>query len=131
MPNIEHKSRQKGRSNYFASLRFYLLIFICFLFTNNAIAQNYLTQLISIDVKGEKLSDVLNRISRSGNFYFSYSSSVIPKDSVISISVKGVSIEKVLNQLLKGDYEYKEAPNYVILRLAPNRLQLVSEDNLE
>lgn len=131
MPNIEHKSRQKRRANYSASLRFYLLIFICFLFTNNAIAQNYLTQLISIDVKDEKLSDVLDRISRSGNFYFSYSSSVIPKDSLVSISVKGVSIEEVLNKLLKGDYEYKEAPNYVILRLAPNRLQLVSEDNLE
>lgn len=131
MPNIEHRSRKKRRSNYFAQVRFCLLIFICFLFTSNVLAQNYLTQLISIDVKDEKLSDVLERISKVGNFYFSYSSSVIPKDSLISISVKETSIEEVLNKLLKGDYEYKEAPNYVILRLAPNRLQLVSEDNLE
>src|SRR5690606_40312884 len=116
MPNIELESRQERRANYFTSLRFYLLIFICFLFTNNAIAQNYLTQLISIDVKDERLGDVLDRISKSGNFYFSYSSSVIPKDSLISISTTGATIEEVLNQLLKGDYEYKEVPNYVILR---------------
>src|SRR5690554_2949491 len=105
MPNIEYRSRKKRRSNYFAQVKFYLLISICFLFASNVLAQNYLTQLMSIDVKDEKLSDVLDKISTSGNFYFSYSSSVIPKDSLITISAKQTSIEAILNKLLKGEYE--------------------------
>lgn len=131
MPNVEHQSRQRRRADYSVQIRFCFILLVCFLAIKKSIAQNYLTKLVSLDVKEEKLNYVLDEISQLGGFYFSYSSTVIPKDSVISISVKERSIEEVLNILLKGDYEYREAQNYIILRLAPNRLQLISEDHQE
>jgi len=129
MRNIQYKERQKRRKNYPSQIGIYLMFFVCSLFSKAAIAQNYLSSLITINAREQKLGEVLERISSIGGFYFSYSSSAIPKDSLVNVSVNQESVEKILNQLLKGDYEYKEAPNYIILRLAPNRLQLVSEEN--
>src|SRR5690606_40152653 len=69
---------------------------------------NYLSSLITINAREQKLGDVLERISSIGGFYFSYSSSAIPKDSLVNVSVNQESVEKILNQLLKGDYRSEE-----------------------
>lgn len=109
---------------------FFILTF-CLVFAEQIQAQHYLSRPITLDVKEEKLSDVLERIEKIGGFYFSYKSTIIQKDDLVFLSAQQSTIEEVLNKLLKGTYEYKEAPGYIILRLAPNRLQVIAEDNLD
>lgn len=130
MRDFRNQNEEKRRTDRTLQIRLFILLFFA-LFSLPSFAQNYLSTLVSIDAKEERLDSLLAQISRIGGFYFSYSSDALPKDSLVSMSVRQEPVEKILNMLLKGDYEYKETPNYVILRLAPNRLQLVSEDNHE
>lgn len=130
MRDIRYQNEKERRIYRALQMRLCALLFFT-LFSLPSFAQNYLSTLVSIEAKEERLDSLLTEIGRLGGFYFSYSSDALPKDSLVTLSAKQESIEKILNQLLKGDYEYMEAPNYVVLRLAPNRLQLVSEDNHE
>lgn len=109
----------------------FLLLFIGIGCGKPVSAQQYLSQLVSINIQNEKLGDVLAKLSEEGGFYFSYSSNVIPKDSLVSIRADQGRLEDVLNILLQGNYELKEAPNYIILREAPNRLRLISDNNMD
>ena len=86
----------------------------CFLSLTVA-AQNLLNRTVSIEAKQQPLSKVLNTISKQGNFYFSYLSTILPQDSLVSISVKNKSVKQVLDMLFDGDYLYKESGNYIIL----------------
>ncbi|WP_160713979.1 carboxypeptidase-like regulatory domain-containing protein [Chitinophaga solisilvae] len=78
-------------------------------------AQSLLNKTVSLEVKRQPLSEVLNQISRQGNFYFSYISNILPQDSLVSISVNRKSVRHVLDILFEGDYVYKESGNYIIL----------------
>ncbi len=89
-------------------------------------AQNILNKSISIDVKRQRLDNVLEILSNKGNFYFSYNSSVIKKDSLVSVSLANKSVREVLNSILPGGYEYKESGNYLIIRRAPIKLTLIT-----
>src|SRR3546814_13254015 len=90
------------------------LLIAFFVFSEYIMAQDYLSRTVSIDITGEKLGEVLKKLSKAGGFYFSYSSNVVPKDSLVSLYARGNTLEQVLNTLLQGNYEFKQAPNYVI-----------------
>lgn len=101
----------------------------------NASGQTILNRSISIDVVRQPLDDVLEILSNKGNFYFSYNSSIIKKDSLITLSADNKTIKQVLDMLFKSGFEYKESGNYIILRRAPLKLTLitnraVSEDKI-
>lgn len=81
-------------------------------------AQNLLDKRISIEVTNQRLSDVLKKISNAGNFYFSYNSSIINRDSLVSISASNKPVSQVLDQLFHNRYSWKEYNNYIILRKA-------------
>lgn len=91
-----------------------IFIFVCSL-TLPATAQNLLNKTVSLDARRQPLSQVLNSISKQGNFYFSYLSTVIPQDSIVSISVKNKTVKQVLDMLFTSDYVYKESGNYIII----------------
>lgn len=128
MRDIRHQDEEKRRHYHFIQVSLFFFIFFntCSL---AGYAQQYLSTSISLKVEEVRLDSVLQKIGKIGGFYFSYRSDALPKDSLVSISVNQEPVEKILNVLLKDDYEYKEAPGYVILRLAPNRLQLLTDDS--
>ena len=128
MRDIRNQDEKKRRKYYSVQVSLFLFL----LFNSCSVtgyAQGYLSTSISLKVEKVRLDSVLQKIAKIGGFYFSYSSNALPKDSLVSITVNQEPVETILNVLLNGEYEYKEAPGYVILRLAPNRLQLVADDS--
>ncbi|MGC4102681.1 MAG: STN domain-containing protein [Ferruginibacter sp.] len=90
-------------------------------------AQNLLDRTISIQVNKQRLDNVLEIISNKANFYFSYNSAIIKKDSIVTFNYTGKTIRAVLNSLFDGTYEFKESGNYIIIRKAPIRLTVVTK----
>src|SRR6187200_2791414 len=89
-------------------------------------AQNILNKSMTINVSRQRLADVLEIMSNRGNFYFSYNSSVIKKDSLVSVTPSPKTVREILNSILPQGYEYKESGNYLIIRRAPIRMTLVT-----
>jgi hypothetical protein len=89
-------------------------------------AQTILNKNLSINVSRQRMDDVLEIISNKGNFYFSYNSSIIRKDSLVSLSANNKTVKEILDQLFPSGYEYKESGNYLIIRRAPIRITLVT-----
>ncbi|OQP51817.1 hypothetical protein A4H97_26805 [Niastella yeongjuensis] len=85
----------------------------------NVLAQNLLDKRITIDANNQRLSEVLKQISSKGDFYFSYNSSIIARDSLISFSAYNKTIKQVLDQFCGSQYKWQQSNNYVILRKAP------------
>ena len=89
------------------------------LITTHVNAQSLLDRKISIEVSNQRLTDVLKLISNKGNFYFSYNTSIITRDSLISISVINTPVKQILDQLCGSRYKWQQNNNYIILRKAP------------
>ncbi len=79
-------------------------------------AQNILNRNISIRVNNQRLDNVLEIISNKGDFYFSYNSNLIKKDSLVTLSVSNKTVKEVLDLLFGAGYEFKESGNYIIIR---------------
>jgi hypothetical protein len=92
-----------------------LTFLVTTLFSWNVNAQQLLNRTVSLEVKRQPLSAVLSQMSKQGNFYFSYLSTILPQDSLVSVSVKNKTVKQVLDILFAGDYSYKESGNYIIL----------------
>lgn len=96
------------------------------LFNLSSQAQNLLSKNISLEVKRQRLESVLEILSNKGDFYFSYNSSIIKKDSLVTISVSGKPVRDILESLFDQSYEFRESGNYIIIRKAPIRLTMVT-----
>jgi hypothetical protein len=88
-------------------------------------AQGLLNKTISIDVRQQRLDNVLEIISNKGNFYFSYSSNIVRKDSLVSLSANK-TVGQILDQLFPDHYEFRESGNYIIIRKQPIRVNVVT-----
>ncbi|MDI3321683.1 STN and carboxypeptidase regulatory-like domain-containing protein [Pinibacter soli] len=111
-----------------------ILVFTTFLFHKNAGAQSILNKTISVEVTRQRVEDVLEIISNKGDFYFSYNSNIINRDSLVTISAPNKTIKQILDLIFKSGFEFKESGNYIIIRRTPIKLtlvtnQAVSEDN--
>jgi hypothetical protein len=96
-------------------------VFVCFLgvfclLGGSAIGQSLLQKQVSVDAKNKRLSEVLAAIGRQGNFYFSYNSNIIRKDSIVSLTARGKTVKEVLDMLLGEHCQYVETDKYVILQ---------------
>lgn len=76
-------------------------------------------QVPALSMHEQRLDDVLQTISKVGNFYFSYSSGLFKKDSLVSMTLEHKTIRQILDTLFRGRLEYKVNGNYIILRKAP------------
>jgi hypothetical protein len=101
------------------------LVFL--VFTVTCTAQNILSKNISLDINRQRLDNVLEILSNKADFYFSYNSKIVKKDSLVSLSVRNKTIKEVLGILFNNTYEFRESGNYVIIRKAPIRLTMVTE----
>ncbi|MCG2617810.1 secretin and TonB N-terminal domain-containing protein [Terrimonas sp. NA20] len=107
--------------------KFALNLILIFLVTSVKLnAQDLLSKNVSIDVNRQRVDRVLELLSNKGRFYFSYSSSIIRKDSIVSINVYNKPLKEVLDQLFGNGYEFVENGNYIIIRRAPVRLTVVT-----
>jgi hypothetical protein len=84
-----------------------------------AYSQNILNKNISIQATKQRLDNVLEIMSNTGNFYFSYNSSIIKRDSLVTLNFTNKPVREVLNYLFNNGYEYIESGNYIILRRKP------------
>jgi hypothetical protein len=77
-------------------------------------------------VNRQRLDNVLEILSNKGDFYFSYNSKVVRKDSLVSLSARNKTVREILGLLFNNTYEFKESGNYVIIRKAPIRMTMVT-----
>lgn len=98
------------------------LLLVCYF----ASGQDILSKNLSLNVSRQRLDDVLEIISNKGNFYFSYNSSIIKKDSLVSIAASNKTVKEILDQIFPIGYEYKESGNYLIIRRAPIKVTIVT-----
>src|SRR5678815_2219472 len=88
--------------------------------------QNLLSKNISLDISGQRLDNVLEILSNKGDFYFSYNSKIVKKDSLVNLSVRNKTVRETLGLLFNNSYEFVESGNYVIIRKAPIRMTMVT-----
>lgn len=93
------------------------LVFIVPMRAQYCHAQN-LAKQVTIDFKKKPLGDVLTAIGKQGNFYFSYNSSMVHKDSTVTIMAHNKTVKQVLDMLFGENNEYKETENYIIIKPA-------------
>ncbi len=92
------------------------LFFLLFLFFSvHGYAQTLLEKIVSVNVKKEPLSKVLETISRQGNFFFSYNSNSINSDSIVTLVADRKTVRQALDVLFEGRYRYKETGGHIIL----------------
>src|SRR6186713_936529 len=108
---------------------FKLLFFAVFLVVTikSIDAQNPLNRTISLQVNRQRLDNVLEILSNKGDFYFSYNSNIVKKDSLVSFRASNKTVKEILTQLFNNTYEFKESGNYIIIRKAPIRMTLVTQ----
>ena len=98
-----------------------------FLANFTLIGQSILQKNVSLDVSSQRLDNVLEILSNKGDFYFSYNSSIVRKDSLVSLRVSNKTVKEILTQLFTAGYEFRESGNYIIIRRAPIRMTLVTQ----
>ncbi|HQS50962.1 MAG TPA: hypothetical protein PLN99_03625 [Daejeonella sp.] len=82
---------------------------------------------ISINADKQPLADVLNEISRKGNFIFSYSGTVFNPDSLVTLNARNETVRDVLDRIFLSMADYRESGNYVILRSTIRRFSIHPE----
>ncbi len=105
------------------------LVLLCITIT--CTGQNILSKNITIDVSRQRLDNVLEILSNKGDFYFSYNSKIVNKDSLVSLNVRNKSVREILNLLFNASFEFRESGNYVIIRKAPIRVTMVAKKSPE
>jgi hypothetical protein len=89
--------------------------------------QDILSKSVNLDVRLQRLDHVLEILSNEGNFFFSYNSKIVKKDSLVSVSVRNKSVHDVLNIIFPSGYEFRESGSYLIIRKAPIRTATVAK----
>lgn len=107
-------------------MKYFFCIWFVFI-TGAASAQNLLQRTVSLEVHRQKLGEVLEILCNKGNFYFSYNSQIVKKDSLVSFAVRNKTVKEVLGFLFDNTYEFRESGNYIIIRKAPLRINLVTQ----
>jgi CarboxypepD_reg-like domain len=97
----------------------YFLVCILLFFVCVSFAQNPLQKNISIQVKSQRLGNVLEIMSNAGNFNFSYNSNIVKRDSLVTVVFTNKPVKDILDFIFKTGYEYIESGNYIILRKKP------------
>lgn len=102
------------------------LLMIVLLWSGFVQGQQILSRNITLDVNRQRLDNVLEILSNKGNFYFSYSSGIVKKDSLVSFNAKNKTVREILAMLFNETFEFRESGNYLIIRKAPIRMTIVT-----
>ncbi|MEM7373961.1 MAG: hypothetical protein AAF587_35545 [Bacteroidota bacterium] len=102
---------------------FYLIL--CCLASLSGLAQSsILNQTITVHITDQSLEEVLQEISETGEFYFSYNPALLDLDRVMTVHLNSVSTRKALDHVINDpSIQYKEIGSHVIL----NRVRIQTE----
>ena len=104
-----------------------IVMVLLFVIRATVFGQTILQKNISLDLNRQRLDNVLEIMSNKGDFYFSYNSGIVKKDSLVTVRAAGKTVKEILTQLFGTTYEFKESGNYIIIRRAPIRMTLVTQ----
>jgi hypothetical protein len=105
---------------------FFLFVLIN-LIGNSLYAQSILSRKVSLNAVDQPLGKVMALLEQTGTFRFSYNTKTVHQDSLVSLQAQNITVKETLDLLFKGNFEYKETENFIILRYAPLSLSLVIE----
>lgn len=111
-------------------IKLVLLLIICgsnALFASGMSSGPNLNKRISLEISGKPLWEVLDMVSRKGDFYFSYSGDVFNRDSLVSISSRNETVRDILDRIFLGRVDYRERDRYVILRSTTRHFSIYPE----
>lgn len=100
-------------------------VIICLL-VHPLFAQHLLGKVVSVHAQNEPLASVLNQLSKTGNFQFSYKSDIVLQDKKISIKEENKTVKYILDKLLEGSYHYTEKGKYIIIHAGGERFFTIS-----
>ncbi len=103
-----------------------LLIGLGLIISGSLGAQSLLNQPVSMELNRQRLDHVLEILSNKGNFYFSYHSNIVKKDSLVTMAASTKTVKQWLELLLPDHFEFRESGNYIIIRKAPVKLTFVT-----
>lgn len=110
---------------------FILMLLISTICTAQTSVVNYnqsnLAKRVTMDVKGEKIGLVLQKIGKAGGFYFTYNGALFARDSIVNVNVRNKPVREILDDLFNGTVDYKENEEYIILRYAVNHFSIEAE----
>lgn len=106
-----------------------ICIITLFLLFSTAQAQSLLNKSLSLEVSRQRIDNVLEIISNKGNFYFSYNSSIIRRDSLVSLSMVNKPVRQILDQLFPDSFDFIESGNYIILKRKPLTVTLITSQD--
>lgn len=89
-------------------------------------AQPLLNKVIDIQVSKMPMPEVLQRISASGKFLFSYNSDLVWQHKEISLNEQHKSVRQLLDLIFEGNYHYTEHGNYIIIHQGGERSFTIS-----
>lgn len=104
----------------------FLSVLVLLLVSLECLGQNLLSKNISLEVNRQRLDNVLEILSNKGDFYFSYNSNIIKKDSLVTFNARNKTVKEILSLLFNTAYEFRESGNYIIIRRAPIRMTIVT-----
>ncbi|MFC0518561.1 LA_2272 family surface repeat-containing protein [Mucilaginibacter angelicae] len=101
------------------------MLMFCFGHTQ---AQSIFNKRVSVSFDRARLADVLQAVSKKGEFNFSYNAKLLPQDSLVSIAVDNQTVSEVLGSLLHDKYELQEYKGYLVITGRLPYLSLVNTD---
>lgn len=78
-------------------------------------AQHQLGKVVSIHLENQALATVLDQLSKTGDFQFSYKSDILLQEKKVSINEQNKTVKYILDKLLQGSYHYTERGKYIII----------------
>lgn len=90
--------------------------------------QRNLSKRLTFTVKQEPIHQVLDKMSKAGDFFFAYNGALFNQDSLVNLNVRNVPVRNVLDEMFNGKVDYKESEAYIILRYAVNHLTIEPEN---
>lgn len=85
---------------------FILLLLISTICTAQTSVVNYnqsnLAKRVTMDIKGEKIGLVLQKIGKAGGFYFTYNGALFARDSIVNVNVRNKPVREILDELKPG-----------------------------
>ncbi|WP_414688584.1 LA_2272 family surface repeat-containing protein [Mucilaginibacter sp.] len=92
-----------------------VILLVLMLCVSRSHAQSIFNRLVSVNAEGVALADVLQELSKKGEFHFSYKAQLLPQDSLVSLTETNQTVGLVLSKLLRDKYNVREYQNYLII----------------
>lgn len=93
-----------------------ILLIISFNHINAQTQVPILDRKISLHIRDQSLGKVLNIISETAKFTFSYNASLVKVNKIVSISAENKTVREILDQLFENQLTYQQIGNHLVLQ---------------